>query len=363
MLLGPWPRVTSDGVRLDTLEADVIAGRSTADDLARAMDQAVAEAVAAQAQTGMGLITDGSVRWADPARAVLDALRDGDTGRDGMLARTWRATAELTDVPVAQVVPGPLTLAAINADGEGLSSTADSAPDPTAVASRAVELADLLARELAALAEAGCPVVEVLEPAAVTIAGDDRLRAAFLQAHRQLLARAGDLHAMLAVTGGSAAEADAEVILGAPYASFLFDLIAGPDNWHLVRAAPTERGIVCAALRAGGGKEHLDQAAELVWAAQYAASANRRGLARVGLANASSLADLAPVDARAALEALARAATLAGMPAREAVDAGLDKRILTHGSLPPGLAGTPAAGPPAIPPANAPRRRTPRSPS
>ncbi len=185
----------------------------------------------------------------------------------------------------------------------------------TAVGKRAAEIAGWLAGELEALGAAGCPVVQVLEPAAVEIGADEHLRSAFLLAHRQLLARAGDLHVMLAITGGSAADAGAETILGAPYASFLFDLIAGPDNWHLVRAAPTDRGIICAALRAGGGKEHLDQAPELVWAAQYAASSNRRGLARVGLANASSLAALAPADARIALEALARAAALAALPA------------------------------------------------
>ena len=50
------------------------------------------------------------------------------------------------------------------------------------------------------------------------------------------------LHAMLAITGGSAWEAGPETILEAPYASYLFDLIAGPDNWYLVRAAPGRPG-------------------------------------------------------------------------------------------------------------------------
>ena len=72
---------------------------------------------------------------------------------------------------------------------------------------------------------------------------------------------------MLAITGGSAWGAGADTILGAPYASILVDLVAGPDNWYLVRAAPGERGIVCAALEAGGGRERRDQAPELVWAA------------------------------------------------------------------------------------------------
>jgi hypothetical protein len=136
---------------------------------------------------------------------------------------------------------------------------------------------------------------------------------------------------MLAITGGSAAGAGAETVLGAPYASFLFDLVAGPDNWYLVRAVPGDRGVVCAALRAGDGRERLDQAPELVWAAHYAASSNGRSLARVGIANASPLGGLTPDDAAAALRALANAAQLAAMPPAEAVRAGLDPQAVVGG--------------------------------
>ena len=97
---------------------------------------------------------------------------------------------------------------------------------------------------------------------------------------------------MLAITGGSAWEAGPETILEAPYASYLFDLIEGPDNWDLARDAPGDRGIVCAALRAPSSD---DQASLLVWAARYAASSVGRGLERVGLANASpSLGSIEP---------------------------------------------------------------------
>ncbi len=128
---------------------------------------------------------------------------------------------------------------------------------------------------------------------------------------------------MLAITGGSAWEAGAETILEAPWSSHLFDLVAGPDNWYLVRATPGERGIVCAALKA---PSRADQAPLLVWAARYAASANGRGLARVGLANATSLGDQAPAEAELALAQLARAARLAAMEPDEAIAAGLDQR-------------------------------------
>ena len=150
-----------------------------------------------------------------------------------------------------------------------------------------LELASRLAVELLGLAEAGCPMAVVEEPDAVTIGEDDAERELFADAPAGLLRDAPALHAMLAITGGSAWEAGAETILGAPYQSYLFDLVAGPDNWHLVRAVPGDRGVVCGALRADSA---ADQAPELVWAARYAAVVERsrararrpreRGLAR-----------------------------------------------------------------------------------
>jgi hypothetical protein len=337
MLAGPWPRVTADGVRLEELEAGLAAGRVPATELEAAVERVVAEAVTAQVEAGMGIVTDGGVRWADPAMALLAAIRAGDTGADGMLLRAWRSVAGLVDAvdvadvadrSVAACVTGPWTLALADVGGWR---------DATVVPGRAGELADVLAAELEALAEAGCPIVMVAEPGAVDIGDDERARAGFARAQRRLLRRAPELHAMLAITGGSAAAAGAETILGAPYDSFLFDLLAGPDNWHLVRATSPERGVVCAAFAAGRGREAIDQSPQLVWAARYAASAGGRGLERVGLSNASSLADLAPDAARQALDALARATSFAAMPAADAVAAGLDKRTFTS---------NPYAGPP-----------------
>jgi hypothetical protein len=324
MMLGGWPRVTADGVHVAELESAAAAGRaSSAAQLADVLDRLTAEAVAAQVGAGMGLVTDGNVRWSDPGEALLHALRTGDTGAAGLLVRAWRAAAALTDVPVAQAVPGPWTLAARSA-GPGAT--------PVAMNALAGDVAEKLAAELAALAAAGCPVIVVAEPGvpgveAGPLAGADA-RTAFLEAHRALLRGIPDVHAMLEVAGGSAWLAGPEAVFGAPYRSHAFNLVAGPDNWHLVRAAPADRGIVCAALVAGHGAEDADQAPQLVWAAHYAASAGPRGLDRVGLANASSLAGLDPAAARRALDALGRAAVLAGMPLDEAIRAGLDPRTI-----------------------------------
>ena len=174
-------------------------------------------------------------------------------------------------------------------------------PTRRSAGSSPLDLASRLNVELLGLAENGCPMAVIEEPDAVTIGDDDAERELFAAAQSGLLRDAPALHAMLAITGGSAWEAGAETILGAPYQSWLFDLVAGPDNWHLVRAVPGDRGVVCGALRADSA---ADQAPELVWAARYAASSNGRGLERVGIANAGSLDGLSTDDLRRAAAAL-----------------------------------------------------------
>jgi hypothetical protein len=319
MLRGPWPRVTADGVVLADVEAAVAAGTTPAADLEAALERLLAEAIGSQVECGMGLVTDGLVRWADPPMAVLEALKSGDSGPSGLLVRSWKAAAAMTDAPLAQVVPGPYTLAMRDVAAFG---------DIGVVNGQAGRYAGQLGAEITALAEAGCAVVVVDEPAAVGVGENTTARDGFMRAHHHLLRDVPDVHAMLAIAGGSAHEAGPGAILGAPYHSFLFDLAEGPDNWYLVRAAPGERGIVCAALKVSAGEPLFDQAPELVWAAQYAASANARGMDRVGLANASSLRGLAPDEAMAALRALAKAAELAELPHDEAVQRGLDPRAV-----------------------------------
>jgi hypothetical protein len=171
-------------------------------------------------------------------------------------------------------------------------------------------------------------MILVEEPDAVCIGGNDAERALFSAATTRLLARAGAIHPMLVVTGGSADQAGAEALFAAPWQSVLVDLVAGPDNWQLVRSTPGDRGVVCAALTVRDDDVEVDQSPQLVWAAHYAASSNARGINRVGLANASPLSGHTPERARRALAALATAARYAAMSPADAVDAGLDPRII-----------------------------------
>jgi hypothetical protein len=322
MLVGRWPRVTSDGVPLATLEAEMPSGFAAVERVGAAVDAVVADVVRSQADAGLDLVTDGDVRWADPEATLLRALAEGDMGSRGHVVRGWLSTSAMTDRVVAQVLPGPYST------GRRVQAGAD----PAERREFTLDLASRLNVELLGLAENGCPMAVVEEPDAVTIGDDDAERELFAAAQSGLLRDGPALHAMLAITGGSAWEAGAETILGAPYQSWLFDLVAGPDNWHLVRAVPGDRGVVCGVLRADSA---ADQAPEMVWAAGYAASSNGRGLARVGLANAGTLDGLSAADLRRAGAALARAAYLATLPLEQAVAEGLDPRTIEQPSDPP----------------------------
>jgi methionine synthase II (cobalamin-independent) len=175
--------------------------------------------------------------------------------------------------------------------------------------------AEALNEDLRALAAAGCPLIEIHEPAAIEIGTDEPSRRLFRDAHRRLLDGVDGPHLSLAIIGGNADATGIETLLSAPYASLAVDLIAGPDNWRLVVATPGDRGIVCGAL---SPEPDSDDAPEvLLWAAAYAASTAGRGPARVGLATAGSLAKLSWEAAVGKMRRLGEAARLADLPPDE----------------------------------------------
>jgi hypothetical protein len=324
-LLGPLPRPPLDG-----RPAPDPAG--VADPLVRAEleDELTAEALAAQARAGLEPLTDGGVRWADPLAiaARLDGPADAPRWAGPITVEAWRAAASATSLAVKQVLPGPYSLGRRIAAEQGLD-----------VGRLTESLAQALNAEIRALAAAGCSFVEVHEPALAGTEGDDE-RVRFREAAERLLdglagaeggldgldGRAGPPHVSLAIVGGSAEAAGAETIFGPPFASYAFDLRAGPDNWRLITAAPPERGIVAGAMPVESVGD--DGPEMLVWAGHYAASAGGRGLARVGLATAGSLAHLSWASALRKLERLGEAARLAAHESMAEIAPHLDPRAV-----------------------------------
>lgn len=250
----------------------------------------------------------------------LEPLTDGGHGDPDDPVGSWRRTQARTERIVKAVLTGPYT------EGRANLGSASQGADRAAAT---LAHADATNATIRALADAGCRVVEIQEPAAVTIGPDADARVLFRAAHERLFAGTDGIHLSLAVTGGSADSAGIATILAAPYASLALDLIAGPDNWRLVVAVPGTVGVICGALSPTAGTD--DGPETLLWAAGYAASTKARGPVRVGLATASSLAHLAWPDAVRKLERLGEAARIADLPADERARA-IDPRAVSSRS-------------------------------
>jgi hypothetical protein len=250
-------------------------------------DDAAAEAVleavlAVQAEHGLDPLTDGG--WpVRPDAGPVDA---------------WRDATQRADALVKAVISGPFSA---GSDG---------------VAERS---------QLVALADAGCPWIEIHEPAACAIGSDADARNRFAELHRALTADLVGVHLTLAITGGDAARTGVETLLAGAYASLALDLIDGPENWRIAVATPGDHGIIAGVLAAREGSD--DGPEVLLWAAGYAASTGDRGAARVGLATSGSYAALPWDVAATKLRRLGEGVRLATAPRDEQL-ARLDPRAI-----------------------------------
>ncbi len=230
------------------------------------------------------------------------------------IVEPWRATARLAAPAAAKaIVGGPYSIAALATD------------DPRERNRLAQAVAETLNVALRALEAASCPLVQIEEPAATAIGTATTERRAFGEAANRLLGGLSRLHPSLAVVGGNADAAGPATFFGPPFRSYLFDLIAGPDNWRLVAEAPGDRGIVCGVVPVGPSLDVVSVEV-LVYAAHYAASTNGRGLARVGLATAGSLAGVPYDEALARMRFLAEGAEAAAAAVDPAARRRLDRR-------------------------------------
>ena len=276
--------------------------------------------IAEQAEAGLGLLTDGSQRWPDPAadlgRVLIPAAQLAPRRDRPLTVDAWLFAQGLAGaLPVKQCLPGPYSL------GRRL---APSEADRTSL-TRA--LAEVLAGELVDLAAAGCPFIQVDEADAVLIGADEAERRLFVDAQAGLLAGLGPAgerpHLSLAISGGNADAAGPETIFAAAYDSHLFDLIAGPDNWRLITRAPAERGMILGVVDATSPT--ADDPATIVWAIGYAASGGR-GETRIGIAPSGGLDLLSPSVARAKIDLLGETVRLVEARRETAIGASLDPR-------------------------------------
>ena len=295
----PARRCVAGGVRFASMFATLAGSYPVPSDAPPA--RALGVVLVAQADAGLGLLSDGIVHRSDDPSTLVKAWT---AARDA-------AAREGIELPVKLAVAGPWARVALHAGTSRAPSSAADAPDGQA--SAALSAAATLAAALAAVIAAGCPVIEIHEPVA-TLPGGAGAGTAFAAVHRLLLAGLpAEAHATLAITWGDAEALGAEALFGVPYRSYLFDLIAGPESWRTIAKAPGDRGIIVGVADATGRRSPGLE--EVAWAASYAASLGGRGLARVGLAPSGGLDGLDPARAQALIGLLGEAARLlAGDP-------------------------------------------------
>jgi hypothetical protein len=253
--------------------------RPPVDDQAR--PEAVLDAILElQTEHGLEPVTDG--------RPPVLAGRGSTSPGSADAPAAWRLTTTRTDALVKSTLVGPFTA--------GSDGTAER-------------------RVVLELAAAGCRWIEIHEPAAIEIGDDAGTRARFVDLHQALTADLADVHLSLAITGGAAASAGIGTLLAGAYSSLAVDLIDGPDNWDLVVGTPGDRGIVAGVVAPRPGTD--DGPEVMLWAAAYAASTGGRGMDRVGLATASSYADLPWEVADTKIRRLGDALRLANAPVDE----------------------------------------------
>jgi len=256
-------------------------------------DELIEVAIRAQEDAGLEPITDGRLGTLDfqvvPApEAAVDA---------------WRSTQGMTERAVKQALPGPFGLRG------------------------GLETADALADVVLALAEAGCPLVEI-EESGLERLGDEAEQKRFRDAHQRLLAKltGARSHLSLSIVGGSPGPEAWATVLELPYASLAVDLITGPDSWNLVTRWPGDRGVIAGVQSAGAVDEPKEV---LLWAAHYAASTKGRGRDRVGIGSAGSWANLTWDAAVRKMRLLGEVASLATMPPSEELARSLDPKAVS----------------------------------
>jgi 5-methyltetrahydropteroyltriglutamate--homocysteine methyltransferase len=293
---GGYNRKPLPGLPDDLGEAEIALreGRLDEDGYRDAADAFVREILGEMAVVKLSMVGEGGVRAPDrvlPLIRGIGGLSDGGpatlpdgepvtrplvTGfidwRGPIHVRDWEFAAGETELPVKQTLIGPYTLGVL----------AEPAPGPRRT-QIARSLAEALNAELRALADAGCPFVEIDEPLALEIGSDTSEWQTFQWTQERLLdgLDGTGIHPSLGLWGGQIDPAGYGGLIDLPYASYLVDVLAGAPAWRFIDAVPAARGIIVGA--ADAMTEHWDETEVLVRAMAWAAEGDR-GSARVGVA-------------------------------------------------------------------------------
>lgn len=317
-VVGSYPKPPDEGrpfIVRKTLHA-IERGDATPEDLDAARDALTTELIAEQEAAGIDIITDGHARWDD----ILTPFASRWTGFEiGPLFRwfdnnvyyrrpvcnaeiEWRGPSSIdafrfaqsvATKPVKAVIPGPVSFAHLSLDEHYY----DHAAFVRAIAS-------VLAQEAAELEAAGARYIQIDEPALLGAPEDLALAKETIGTITSGLSQT---ETILATYFGDAKRLGAE-LFELPVDGFALDLVAGPENRHLVADLPSgkklQAGVVDARNTKLGSPDALkNQIEDLI---------SEVDPERLFVAPSAGLEFLPREKARAKLELLARAAKEVG---------------------------------------------------
>ncbi|MBI2912215.1 MAG: methylcobamide--CoM methyltransferase [Chloroflexi bacterium] len=249
-VVGNYPKVPSlsGGPNLRRALTRFDEGHMSAEELGGVVQAATRDAITEQVDAGIDIVTDGHIRWEDGqtyfARhlsgfSVNGLLRyfdsntyfrqpvvEGPIGWTGPISvGDYEYAAAESPRPVKAVVTGPYTLTALSRTDRPRAEVA-------------MELAHALREELLALQQAGCPLIQVDEPAALR-AGDDA--SMVIQTLRELTAGVTAKLALYTYFGD--ATGLAPDLFDLPFQVFGLDFVSGPANFDLLEGLPAGKEL------------------------------------------------------------------------------------------------------------------------
>ena len=259
-VVGSYPKPPAEGTpfRLRKTLHAVERGEATPDDLEDARNELVREVISEQEAAGIDIVTDGQARWDDLVTPFARNMAGFEVG--GLLRwfdnnvyyrrpvcvgpLEWRGPSSVEAFTYAQsvastrvkaVVPGPVTFAHLSVD--------EHYKDHERFV---LALASVLAQEVFELEAGGATIIQFDEPALLGAPEDLDLARRALEV---VTAELGSTETLVATYFGDAKRLGAD-LFRLPVAGFHLDLVAGPENWELLREWPSDLRMQAGVLNA-----------------------------------------------------------------------------------------------------------------
>ena len=317
-VVGSYPKPPAEGETFKvrkTIHA-LDKGSASVEDLHAAQDELAREVIAEQEAAGIGLVTDGHVRWDDILTPFARNIAGFEIGgllrwfdnnvyyrrpicigdlewRGPSAVESFRFAASVAAGDVKQVIPGPVTFARLSVD--------EHYGDHEAFV---LAIARVLAQEAFELEAAGARFIQIDEPALLGAPEDLSLARRALDIVTEEL---GQAELTLGTYFGDAKRLGTE-LFELPVHRFGFDLVSGPENRELLKLLPSDKGVQVGIVDARNTR--LEDTSELERTIQDVVG--ELGAERVALSPSAGLEFLPREKARAKLERLAQAAQKVG---------------------------------------------------